>query len=755
MRHKAITTAAYLLAGASALALPAASWAAEQAPAAESTAQAADDEAPLPTDEIIVSARRRDETLQSTPIAISAVNAAMLENRASINIGALQGDAPNLLITQQNAGPQAANISIRGLSFANIEKSSTPTVGVVIDGVMIGTSSGQLLDFFDIDQIEVLRGPQGTLFGANTIGGVISITRSRPTKELGAKLEASYGRWNTWNTRAVVNFGDGNTFGVKLWHFHSESDGFLYNPILQRHMGGSNNDSFGGTILFEPDGSNFDAMLSVEKVQQSFEPVVSNITNSSEAFSAFMPAGQFNRNTTSDLYTVFGRAARSTYSAPNATLTMNLTTDPVKLTAITGWRHSTEHHSQDYDGSSAEIYFSDRAQRYTQWSQELRAAGKIVDSLDYVVGGYFFDSKFSGDNDTFVFGADTGRQVVRGHTRSYAVFGDFNWTVNDKVRVSFGGRWSLDKKFLSNAYPGTLGVIGVGRETFRKFTPKIGVDYRPNSDTLLYASWTQGYRSGGFSPRAQTALTAGTPYQPETVDSYEIGAKLDLLDRKLQFNVAAFVAKYKSMQQDITLPGGPAGSQTITGNVGSATNKGIELEATLRPVEGLKLTANAAFLDAKFKGFIAPNSYNGALVPFDYSKNNLIYAPKFSGSVSAEYTAPTRFGSIVGNVSLRHIAPYDEQISTGSLTPTLTNGVVTSVTVNGNDPRVRTATQDLVDASITANFELGGADAYFRVFGRNLANIKTTTAAFTVAGLWSFASALEPRTYGATVGVKF
>lgn len=143
---------------------------------------------------IVVSARGRSETLQTTPVAITAVNATMLESKASINIGDLQGDAPNLLTTQQNSGGQAANISIRGLSFANIEKASTPTVGVVVDGVMIGTRTGQLQDFFDIEQIEVLRGPQGTLFGANTIGGGINITRSKPAEEAGGKFEASYAR---------------------------------------------------------------------------------------------------------------------------------------------------------------------------------------------------------------------------------------------------------------------------------------------------------------------------------------------------------------------------------------------------------------------------------------------------------------------------------------------------------------------------------------------------------------------------------
>jgi iron complex outermembrane recepter protein len=158
--------------------------------------------------EIIVTARRRDESLQDTPVAITAINTAMLENKASLNIGDLQGAAPGLLITQQNSGAQAANLSIRGLTYADIEKSQTPTVGVVVDGITIGTNTGQLQDVFDIAQIEVLRGPQGTLFGANTIGGVVSITRTKPTMETGLKAELTYGRWNTWSAKAIGNVGD-------------------------------------------------------------------------------------------------------------------------------------------------------------------------------------------------------------------------------------------------------------------------------------------------------------------------------------------------------------------------------------------------------------------------------------------------------------------------------------------------------------------------------------------------------------------
>lgn len=733
---------------------------------------------------IIVTARRRSESLETTPIAITAITGAMLENKQSANIGDLTGAAPGLLITQQNSGAAAANLSIRGLTYADVEKSQTPTVGVVVDGVTIGTNTGQLQDAFDIAQIEVLRGPQGTLFGANTIGGVISIQRTLPTMVPGAKLEASYGQWNTWDAKAIVNYGDGSTWGIKGWYFHNNTDGYYRDIATNKRTGGGKDDNFGGSLIFKPAGTGFDALLTVEEMVQSYTPVNVTLTQPGEAFYGIAP-------TPANIYQVSDAPTHGTYHAPAVTLNANYDAGFIKLTSITGWRHSKESQTQDY--GTAGFYYALRNQHYTQWSQELRGAGKLLKGLDYVVGGYYFNSKYDLTQFTAIgtgSGLNTssnpsatapGEQLVHGHTESYAVFGDFDWAFAEKFRLTFGGRWSHDIKKLDNGFfnvvngaDANFALVGSGNANFSKFTPKVGLDYRPNHDTMLYASWTRGYRSGGFSARAATAATASTPFQPETVDSFELGTKLDLLDRKLQLNVAGYVSDYKNMQQNLTLPGGPNGNQTITGNVpGGAIIKGIEGDATLRPMEGLRLTATAAYMTSHFRNYVVgstlkvpdstsnvPGATTTVIRPFDYSANELIYAPKFSGSFNAEYTVPTSFGKVVTTVGVRHISPYDQQISLGTLTGN--TGPYTGpasntapIIVHGNDPRVRTITQDLVDASATVDFKLNGADAYFRVFGRNLANIHTTTAAFTVAGLFAFGSSLEPRTYGATIGVKF
>jgi iron complex outermembrane recepter protein len=725
----------------------------------EATAEEADN------GEIIVSARRRFESLQDTPVAMTAINAAMMENKAAVNIGDLTGAAPNLLITNQNSGAAAANLSIRGLTYADIEKSQEPTVGVVVDGVFIGTSTGQFFDFFDIEQIEVLRGPQGTLFGRNTIGGVINIRRSRPTGEFGGKIEASYGKFGSLATRAVVNVPliDGDGLAAKFFYFHNDTDGWYRQGQTGERRGFANNENFGASFSVKPEGSGFDALLTVEKQIQKFDPVVSNLTNSSELFCGFIPAVECNRNTTGDLYTVFTLPNVSDYTAPSVTLEMNYDLGGVKLTSVSGYRKSTENQTQDFDASSTDLYFTRRQQNYEQWSQELRAAGKLGDAFDYVAGVYYFKSTYNLTQHTRLFAfnpavdptvIDTNPQQVQGKTRSVAVFGDFNWAFADTFRLSFGGRYTQDKKSLTNAFGGVQ--IGEGSDSFKKFTPKVGIDWRPNDDTMLYASWSRGFRSGGFSPRAGSPVSASNSYQPETVDSYEIGTKLDLLDRRLQLNLAGFVSKYKDLQQNNTLFCGVCATQneTITSNVGSATIKGFEMDFTARPAEGLRITGSLGILDSKFKGFIVGgiSPITGGVIPFDFSGNRLIYNPDMTASIGMDYTIPTSFGEVVANVGYRHIGRYDQQISIAGLSGNTTTG---PAIVTGNDPRVRTDKQGLVDASLTTKFDLGGADAYLTIYGRNLADDRGPTHGFTVGGLWSFGTAREPRTYGATIGVKF
>ncbi|WP_380878539.1 TonB-dependent receptor [Sphingomonas sp. DBB INV C78] len=740
-----------ILALGAALAWQTPAFAQEQAPAAE---QAATTDSGI--QDIIVTARRRNESIQTTPIAVTAIQPSQLEAAAALNIGDLQGAAPNVLITVQATGAATANISIRGIAFADVEKSFDPAVGINVDGVYIGTSTGQFLDFFDIDSIEILRGPQGTLFGRNTISGVINVRRTRPTGELGGKFEASFAKYDQFAARAVVNVPIiKDVLAAKFFEFHTDGSGYYKEVGTGKLRGGSNNENFGASFLLTP-SDNFDALLTLEKQIQDFDPVQGPLSQSGDVFCPFLPV--CGGNNTTDIYNVFpAPGGYGSYKAPAATLEMNFDAGAVKLTSVTSYRESKEDQLQDFATNG--LYNARRRQKYHQFSQELRGAGKIGDSFDYVAGLYYFDSKYRLVQDTLVFG-QASTQDTTGKSESYAAFADFNWEIFDRVRLSGGGRWTHDKKENINPLLAPGGVSA--SESWSKFTPKIGLDYRPTDELMVYASWSRGYRSGGFNGRGQTIGSATTPYDPETVDAYEVGLKSEFWDRRVSLNVAAFYTDYKDIQQSSTVPlTVPPFNETIVTNAAGAKIKGIEADLTVKPADGLILRSSLGYTDSKFEDFIIGQLAGGVLRNFDFSDVDLIYAPKITFAVSGEYTLPVTMGDVDGdiklNASYRYLSRYDQQIAADANTP-LTGP--DPIVVERNDPRLRSDEQNLLDASVSFIWDMNasGAKARATVFARNLLDDRGTQTAFTVSAfpiLWSFAAAREPRTYGVQLGFEF
>jgi iron complex outermembrane receptor protein len=227
---------------------------------------------------------------------------------------------------------------------------------------------------------------------------------------------------------------------------------------------------------------------------------------------------------------------------------------------------------------------------------------------------------------------------------------------------------------------------------------------------------------------------------------------MEFADRRVALNVAAFTSKYKDLQQNTTIPGGAVGNETIVTNVGSAKIKGLEFDVIARATQYLTLNASLGILDSHFNNFLTQAPVGGVSRTFDYSDNHMIYSPKNMGSVGAEYAMPVSFGEMRASLTFRHIAKYDQQISDGSTAAPPATGVIV---VPGNDPRVIADAQDLLDASVSSLFNFGSGKARVTLFGRNLTDDRGPNAAFTVAGLWSFASAREPRTYGVQVGYEF
>jgi iron complex outermembrane recepter protein len=740
------------------------------ATAAAETGESATSESSAQIEEIVVSARRRKETVQDTPISITAISTSQMDSVANVKVSDIQGAVPNLVMTQQATGGSALNMSLRGLSFADIEKSFDPTVAVVVDGAFIGTSSGQLLDFFDISSIEVLRGPQGTLFGRNTIGGVINVTRSRPTDDFTGKVEAEYSSYDTVTERAVFSgpIAKG-LLDAKVFFFHTRTGGYYKNYETGEDAGGGENLNFGASFLLTP-SDNFNALLTIEKQQSQNDNVVVPISKSGEVFCAIVAAVQCNRNTTTDVYTSFGPLNHSFYGSPSTTLEMNWDPGFTHLVSISNYRSDGENDWEDVGATDPALYIANRQTKYWQASEEIRASGNITPTFDYVGGLYWFHSNYTLEQHTggglFAAPGDTlaesfyESQLTTGMADSVAGFADFNWQFIDKWRLNFGGRLTTDKKGLETHAPagGTFADFGYHSDSWSKFTPKISVDYRPTEDFMYYGSWSIGYRSGGFCGRClDNALEAGTPFNPETVSAFEVGTKTSWFDRRLFANVAVFYTDYHNIQETITEAGGSTGNSTVVKNAAAAKMYGLELDWTGKPVEALTVRGSFGYLHSHFSGFYNSEAWSAGgasgLHTYDYSNVDLIYAPTFTGSFSVDYTVDASYGKYKTTVGYRYIAPYDQQIARDDSVPVVPNDGTTIL--SANDPRVRTNVQNLLDASIGLTIPAGAGQAEFTIFGRNLADNRGTASAFTVAGLWSFATAREPRVFGGRIGYKF
>ncbi len=752
--------------------------------------------------DIVVTAQKREDRVQSIPVAVTALDQSTLASATITNLRDIAARVPSLVVDSVGAGPSAAAISIRGISFEDIEKSFDPAVGVVVDGVFIGTNTGQLLDSFDLERLEVLRGPQGTLFGRNTIAGVINVTRTRPTEELGARGSFSYANFDTKRGRLVLNSGTlGGIIALKAFGFYDDTGGYYYNVTKNKREGQYETLTGGISALITPT-DNIKVLLTYEHERERGETIVASLSETGKDLiclaagaPGFAKPQECNRGGLPDhgLYTTFSEIATPVRNDTDA-VTANIDVDlggGFSLASVTGYRRNKESVRQDFDATSAQFFETFRAQKYHQISQELRIVGDLTDRLNVLVGGYYFDSNYKLDQRTTLGAVLAGgapaelRQYVDHSTTSYAGFADGRYKFSDHLSIGAGIRYTHDKKDIFNNY-GRIGALvrlsqpgfdgkscvqvtgllfpGVpaygpatncnGNQGFNKFTYRGNVDYQITPSKLLYVSYSKGFRSGGFNGRASGPTTLG-PYEPETVDAYEAGLKADWLDRHLRTNIAVYHTKYNNKQEEIVQPSPPGSSspqETVVKNASSARINGIEIEAIAQPSRNLSFRGSFSYTDAKFDSFfndvvgLTPGSAPDN-IPDDVSTLTLRRAPKFQWSAGFDYNRDIGNGRLDISSTLRVQSKYQTCIATAK---PITPGRVT------NDPRCETDDREDLQAEIAYTLPLGPLkEVRFSIFGRNLTNNKGLAATLPVAGLFTFGTAKPPRTYGAEISFKF
>jgi iron complex outermembrane receptor protein len=583
-------------------------------------------------EEIIVTTRRTEESIQDVPVSVTAFREEDLTRIAPKNLRDLDGLMPNVFIGMNTAGPGAGAIYIRGLGYADIEKTQASAVGVIVDGLFQASSTvGQLVDTFDVEQVEVNRGPQGVLYGKNTTGGTIVVTRTRPsTEEFGFKGSVSTGSYDEQVYKARFNVPLAETLAFKIGGIQRTSDGFYENDFQGGRAGAIDYQSYTASVLWEPT-DDFSAQFTYDMIEDE-----GDIPPQDPRFDGPDPF----RNLAD--FDEFQYADVDSYG-----LQLEWNSEWGTLTSITGRVESTDNVGQDFDGAYRDVFavidgeiavpsplaqlHTLRQQKYNTSTQELRWAGDINDAWSYQVGAFWMDTHLDfqqGTNQVVQtavplppgvtcamagLGASAAPgfcqigplysvQLSEENTESLGYFGNVTWQATDQIEVSAGLRYIDDEKdFATSFWPGDAETGGAlnpptqplgdtpnllvpeQNDSWNDTIAKLSATWQLNDSSNVYASFSQGFRSGGFSMRG--IIPEQLPYDPETVDTWEIGSKNELMDGRIRLNAAAFIntlsdAQFSSVVTDNVTPGSP-GTNTLVNNAGADIEIwGLEAELT-------------------------------------------------------------------------------------------------------------------------------------------------------------------------------
>lgn len=652
----AIRKAAWLSTATLALvfALPAAAEQLQTAPAAADKASAsAGSAADAATGDIVVTAERRSEGLQKIPMAISAYSADTLRSAGVQGISSLQHISPSV---QFGEGQNNVFISIRGIGSELPNIGSESGVAISNDGVTLSNRYMFDADFLDVERVEVLRGPQGTIAGRNATGGAINIISRRPTSDFAANITGTVGNYDRVTLEGFVSGPvAGDWLKARVAFRRDYADGWLHDVTNDRRLNNTRKEQ-GRISLLADVSSNLTASLILEgsRDRSLVAPGVDagrvrSDTPSVSEYYNIPPTDlddlRVNLNTPINTNNV-KRRYQATFGlswklGPNAT-----------LTSTTGYVHFFNRFAGDFDGSQADIAaVPDYYAKGWQVSQELTLAANLTDRVDLILGGLYLDTGATSRIQIGFpqIGAPAGafNFLAKQDLKSYGIYSQLRWRVTDALRISAGGRYTHDKKTYAETdliFGGPVPVGGSPADgSWAAFTPRVSADLTLSPEINLFATVSRGFKSGGFNTFANPV----DRFEPEHVWSYEAGVKAHSADNRLRATVTGFYMDYKDLQQSIFgLQAGSFLPQTL--NAASATIKGIETELQAQISDRIRLTAAGTYLDAKYDKLRSHDALFpelGTLGPAglnirDASGNQLVRAPKFQTSVGGEYNVP-------------------------------------------------------------------------------------------------------------------
>ena len=597
--------------------------AADQPPAPEATAATNDEGGDSAGENITVTARRTEERLQDVPAAVSAFNERALERIQAIDPTGLQGAVPNLNIVQGRGSSNAMNIYIRGVGQPDALQTFDPAVGVYVDDVYLSRIRGTQFDLLDIERIEVLRGPQGTLYGKNTIGGALKVVTRRPGDTFRANGSIAIGSYNQFEAKGTVSGPIGGGISLGLSMLKSKRDGFVEDELSGREYNDKDTTALRGDIAITPSDRlriDISGDYAWEDTAMTVGQPLNNLTTLyTGLFGTILPVGNLYEDGydfTAQISPDLPNSLKLRHRGVSGTIAYDVT-DQLTAKSITALRKMD---TADYIDIDASIWntgdvFVDVDQK--QFSQELQLLYK-GERLSGVAGLYYLNEHILSHQEAY--GSDLLLPFVFPflrtidddlRTKSYAAFANGTFAVTPTINISAGLRFTHEKKkydrsttrFLNNAF---LDVYGFSpSSSWDDWSPMVSVDWHATEDLMAYAKVSKGFKSGGFNGRANSAVES-TEYEPETVWSYEAGVKSRWFDQ-LTLNATVFHNDYKDFQARV----GSAELDPIFGsspilsvlNAGKLRIRGTELEAAWTPVRNLLLDGQVGFLDAEYKEF--------------------------------------------------------------------------------------------------------------------------------------------------------
>ena len=700
-------------------------------------------------EEVVVTAQRRAENLQDVPIAISAFNENAIEKADIRDLTDIATRVPGLTFSPFSPGQNI--IALRGASSSDDGAGTDSSIAIFIDDVYLGRASNINPELFDLQRIEVLRGPQGTLYGKNTIGGAINIVSTRPNKEqFEGKLKLGIGNYNRRDAALLLTGPLSEQWAAKVSVTSRKRDGWVDNVALNKKLKDDDSQGIRGQLLFS--GNNFTALMSADYSSLDVEDMGRiPIVTEGPAFWAQNVPGSYaelcaGRDHTCSAGPVDGYAKKDAWGV-SAKLTREMGGE---LISITAYRENEADWNMDSTGTPASplpaflfgFVNDDIFDETAQFTQELRWVSGIGEDINYVAGLWFSSEETDRtecfDNDATTSDctpdADGGatdwyRQV--NETTSYAVFGQFDWSLADSWVLTLGGRYSYDKKEIDNdANKGDFVVIN---QTFANavhanwsaFTPRISLSYQPADHINLYGAVAKGFKSGGFAAAPQD-IAFTKPLGQEEALSYELGFKADV-GNSVRLNMAVFFTEYEDLQIQTFGPSPDVTFGTFqTFNSGEAEILGVELEATWLVTEHLTLSGFYNYQDSEFINTNVP----GSIFP-DQSGQDMIRAPDAKYSIDLDYVQPLGGDAeLAFNLNYRYTGDQRGELEPWAIQPEF----------------------KLLDARIT----WASSDAHWSLdlWGKNLADEEY------IAHLYTIASSVvavygDPRMYGASATYRF